>query len=205
MVRLMKFFVGYSLNSKAFRVSIVRTRIVEKTCYIRLVRSTHNVVGTQSNGFVGTKASNNAGQARKETEPDDESKPSSDDGKKVDEDSRKDSEGINQEKEDNVNNTNNVKFIKVKTASTPIETQKPLLKDKNGEEVDITSQSKGFTLHAVKRIFSLDRKSITGGCQFSPQGVDLYRQCIRNRQLLQFYNRAEYVVLQVAVDKLLDS
>ncbi|GJU36260.1 putative ribonuclease H-like domain-containing protein [Tanacetum coccineum] len=28
-------------------------------------------------------------------------------------------------------------FIKVKTASTPIETQKPLLKDKNGEEVDV--------------------------------------------------------------------
>ncbi|GKC23822.1 hypothetical protein Tco_1025972, partial [Tanacetum coccineum] len=35
------------------------------------------------------------------------SKPSNDDGKKVDEDSRKDSEGIDQEKED-VNNTNNV-------------------------------------------------------------------------------------------------
>ncbi|GJZ62791.1 uncharacterized mitochondrial protein-like protein [Tanacetum coccineum] len=39
---------------------------------------------------------------------DDESKPSSDDGKKVDEYSRKDSECIDQEKEDNVNSTNNV-------------------------------------------------------------------------------------------------
>ncbi|GKD52051.1 ribonuclease H-like domain-containing protein [Tanacetum coccineum] len=71
------------------------------------------VTGTQSNGFAGTKASDNAGQARKETEPvkdyillplwvadppfsqdpmssqDDGSKPSSDDGKKVDEDPRK--------------------------------------------------------------------------------------------------------------------
>ncbi|GJY48694.1 retrovirus-related pol polyprotein from transposon TNT 1-94, partial [Tanacetum coccineum] len=79
-----------------------------------------------------TKASDNAGQARKETEPvkdyillplwtadlpfsqdpksshDDRSKPSSDDGKKVDEDPRKDSEYKDQEKEDNVNNTNNV-------------------------------------------------------------------------------------------------
>ncbi|GKE01125.1 hypothetical protein Tco_1389108 [Tanacetum coccineum] len=88
--------------------------------------------GTQSNDFVDTKASDNACQARKETEPvknyillplwpvdppysqdpnssqDDGSKPSSDDGKKVDKDSRKDSEGIDQEKEDNVNNTNNV-------------------------------------------------------------------------------------------------
>ncbi|GJX55539.1 retrotransposon protein, putative, ty1-copia subclass [Tanacetum coccineum] len=39
---------------------------------------------------------------------DDRFKPSSDDGKKVDEDSRKDSECNDQEKEDNVNNTNNV-------------------------------------------------------------------------------------------------
>ncbi|GJY67903.1 putative reverse transcriptase domain-containing protein, partial [Tanacetum coccineum] len=79
-----------------------------------------------------TKASDNADQARKETEPvknyillplwtanppfsqdpkssqDDGCNPSSDDGKKVDEDLRKDSEGIDQEKEDNVNSTNNV-------------------------------------------------------------------------------------------------
>ncbi|GJV53300.1 retrovirus-related pol polyprotein from transposon TNT 1-94 [Tanacetum coccineum] len=40
--------------------------------------------------------------------PDDGFKPSGDDGKKVDENSRKDSEGIDQEKEDNVNITNNV-------------------------------------------------------------------------------------------------
>ncbi|GKB45216.1 hypothetical protein Tco_0890158 [Tanacetum coccineum] len=88
--------------------------------------------GTQSNGFAGTKASDNAGQARKETEPvknyillplwpanppfsqdpkrsqDDGSKPSSDDEKKVDEDPRKDSECNDQEKEDNVNSINNV-------------------------------------------------------------------------------------------------
>ncbi|GKD66344.1 putative ribonuclease H-like domain-containing protein, partial [Tanacetum coccineum] len=79
-----------------------------------------------------TKASDNAGQARKETKPvknyisiplwssnppysqdptsshDDGSKPSSDDGKKVDEDPRKDTECNDQKKEDNVNNTNNV-------------------------------------------------------------------------------------------------
>ncbi|GJY07594.1 ribonuclease H-like domain-containing protein [Tanacetum coccineum] len=150
------FFVGYSLNSKAFRVFNSRTRIVEENLHIRFSKSTPNivgsgpdwlfdidaltrtinyepiVVGTQSNGFVGTKASDNAGQARKETEPvkdyillplwtadppysqdlksshDDESKPSSDDGKKVDEDPRKDSECNDQEKEDNVNSTNTI-------------------------------------------------------------------------------------------------
>ncbi|GKB41832.1 putative ribonuclease H-like domain-containing protein [Tanacetum coccineum] len=150
------FFVGYSLNSKAFRVFNSRTRIVEENLHIRFSESTPNVVGsgpdwlfdidaltrtmnyepivvgTQSNGFAGTKASDNAGQARKETEPvkdyillplwttdppysqdpksshDDGSKPLSDDGKKVDEDPRKDSECKDQEKEDNVNNTNNI-------------------------------------------------------------------------------------------------
>ncbi|GJY52701.1 putative ribonuclease H-like domain-containing protein [Tanacetum coccineum] len=43
-----------------------------------------------------------------ESSHDDESKPSSDDGKKVDEDPRKDSKCNDQEKEDNVNSTNNV-------------------------------------------------------------------------------------------------
>ncbi|GJS38326.1 putative ribonuclease H-like domain-containing protein [Tanacetum coccineum] len=150
------FFIGYSLNSKAFRVFNSRTRIVEENLHIRFSENTPNVVGsgpdwlfdidaltrtmnyepiiagTQSNGFAGTKASDNAGQARKETEPvkyyillplwtadppysqdpkcsqDDGSKPLSGDGKKVDEDSRKESECKDQDKEDNVNNTNNV-------------------------------------------------------------------------------------------------
>ncbi|GJW58590.1 putative ribonuclease H-like domain-containing protein [Tanacetum coccineum] len=154
------FFVGYSLNSKAFRVFNSRTRIVEENLHIRFSESTPNVVGsgpdwlfdidaltrtmnyepivagTQSNGFAGTKASDNAGQARKETEPvklserkdkrwevvctkasdnadpksshDDESKPSTDNGKKFNEDPRKESEFNDQEKEDNVNSTNNV-------------------------------------------------------------------------------------------------
>nr|GEX79587.1 retrovirus-related Pol polyprotein from transposon TNT 1-94 [Tanacetum cinerariifolium] len=61
-------------------------------------------------------------------------------------------------------------FTKVKNASTPMETQKPLLKDEDGEEVDVHMyryqvNPKVSHLHAVKRIFraSLDRKSTTGG------------------------------------------
>ncbi|GJV50125.1 putative ribonuclease H-like domain-containing protein [Tanacetum coccineum] len=147
------------LYSKAFRVLNSRTRIVEENLHIRFNESTPNIVGsgparlfdidaltrtmnyehivagTQSNGFAGTKASDNAGQARKEIElvkdyillplwtadppysqdpkssHDDGSKPSSDDGKKVDEDPRKDSECKDQEKEDNVNSTNNVNTV----------------------------------------------------------------------------------------------
>ncbi|GJZ61902.1 hypothetical protein Tco_0618039, partial [Tanacetum coccineum] len=122
------------------RVFNSRTRIVEENLHIRFSESTPNVAGsrpdwlfdidtltriinyepivagTQSNGFACTKASDNVGQARKETEPikdyillplwtadppfsqnpksshDDGSKSSSDNGKKVDEDPRKDSE-----------------------------------------------------------------------------------------------------------------
>ncbi|GJW83729.1 uncharacterized mitochondrial protein-like protein [Tanacetum coccineum] len=44
-------------------------------------------------------------------------------------------------------------FTDVKTASTHMETQKPLLKDEDGEEVDIPSHPKVSHLHAVKRIF----------------------------------------------------
>ncbi|GJX66295.1 putative ribonuclease H-like domain-containing protein [Tanacetum coccineum] len=139
------FFVQYSLNSKAFRVFNSRTRTVEENLHIRFNESTPNVVGsgpdwlfdidaltrtlnyepivagTKSNGFASTKASDNAGQARKETEPvknyillplwtadlpfsqnpkssfDDEYKPSSDAGKKVDEDPRKENECKDQE------------------------------------------------------------------------------------------------------------
>ncbi|GJZ53148.1 hypothetical protein Tco_0608033 [Tanacetum coccineum] len=124
------FFVGYFLNSKAFRVFNSRTRIVEENLHIKFSENTPNVVGsgpdglfdidaltrtmnyepivagTRSNSFAGTKASDKLPDPK--SSQDDGSKPSSDDGKKVDEDLRKDSEGIDQEKEDNVNSTNNV-------------------------------------------------------------------------------------------------
>nr|GEV50598.1 ribonuclease H-like domain-containing protein [Tanacetum cinerariifolium] len=87
------FFVRYSLSSKAFRVFNSRKRIVKENLHIRFSENTPNivgsgpdwlfdidaltrtmnyeiiVVGTQSNGFAGTKACDNAGQARKEKEP----------------------------------------------------------------------------------------------------------------------------------------
>nr|GEV93119.1 ribonuclease H-like domain-containing protein [Tanacetum cinerariifolium] len=127
------FFVGYSLNSKAFRVFNSRTKIVKENLHIRFSKSTPNLVGsrqdwlfdidaltrtlnyepiiagTQSNGFAGTKASDNESQAIKETKPDDGFKPSSDDRKKVDEDPSKGNECYDQEKE--INNTNNVNNV----------------------------------------------------------------------------------------------
>ncbi|GJV41148.1 putative ribonuclease H-like domain-containing protein [Tanacetum coccineum] len=134
------FFVGYSLNSKAFRVFNSRTRIVEENLHIRFSENTPNVVGSgpdwlfdidaltrtmnykpivagiQSNSFAGIKASDNVGQAFKETDlskdyillplwttdlpfskdpkssQDDGFKPSSNVERKVDEDPRKETQ-----------------------------------------------------------------------------------------------------------------
>ncbi|GKC49731.1 putative ribonuclease H-like domain-containing protein [Tanacetum coccineum] len=87
------FFVGYSSNSKAFRVFNSRTRIVEENLHVQFSKNTPNiaggrpnwlfdidaltksmnykpvVAGNQSNGSVGTKACDNAGKARIETVP----------------------------------------------------------------------------------------------------------------------------------------
>nr|GEY39680.1 putative ribonuclease H-like domain-containing protein [Tanacetum cinerariifolium] len=107
------FFVGYSLNSKAFRVFNSRTRIVEENLHIRYSESTPNVVGSRPDWLFGIDALTRTMNyepivADPKSYHDNGSKPSSDDGKKVDEDPRKESECNDQEKEDNVNNTNNV-------------------------------------------------------------------------------------------------
>nr|GEV71818.1 hypothetical protein [Tanacetum cinerariifolium] len=123
------FFVGYSLNCKAFRVFNNRTRIVEENLHIRFSENTPNtagsgpnwlfdidaltksmnykpvVAGNQSNCNVGTKACDDA---ESKSCRDDGFQPSSDDGKKVDEDPRQESECKDQEKKDNVNSTNNM-------------------------------------------------------------------------------------------------
>ncbi|GJS73109.1 retrovirus-related pol polyprotein from transposon TNT 1-94 [Tanacetum coccineum] len=56
------FFVGYSTNSKAFRVFNSRTRMIEENLHLV-------VTGNQSNGSTGSKACDNTGKARMETIP----------------------------------------------------------------------------------------------------------------------------------------
>ncbi|GJS73822.1 putative ribonuclease H-like domain-containing protein [Tanacetum coccineum] len=162
------FFVGYSVNSKAFRVFNSRTRIVEATLHITFLENKPNVVGSgpewlfdidtlsksmnykpviagnQTNGDAGTKESIYASQAGKKIVPDQEyillplwtSNPLLSKGpkntkdyasKKVTKDSEnKESEvlstnepRVNQEKDANVNSTNNINTVSstVNTAS----------------------------------------------------------------------------------------
>ncbi|GJT23598.1 putative ribonuclease H-like domain-containing protein [Tanacetum coccineum] len=86
-------FVGYSINSKAFRVFNSRTRIVEENLHVQFSENTPNIAGSrpdwlfdidaltksmnyklvvtgnQSNGNAGTKACEDEGKARMDTVP----------------------------------------------------------------------------------------------------------------------------------------
>ncbi|GKC76767.1 putative ribonuclease H-like domain-containing protein [Tanacetum coccineum] len=84
-------------------------------------------------------------------------------------------------------------FLTVKTASTPIETSKPLMKDENAEDVDV---------HLYKLMIgslidyagaSLDRKSTTGGCQFLGRRLISW-QCKKQTLVANSTTEAEYVV-----------
>nr|GEW54288.1 hypothetical protein [Tanacetum cinerariifolium] len=75
----------------------------------------------------------------------------------------------------------------VKTASTPIETQKLLVKDKEAADVDVTSKS--LYLEAMKRIF---RKSTTRGCQFLGRRLISW-QCKKQTIVATSTTEAEYV------------
>ncbi|GKA06634.1 ribonuclease H-like domain-containing protein [Tanacetum coccineum] len=161
------FFVGYSTNSKAFRVFNSRTMIVEENLHVKFSEDTPNtarsepnwlfnidaltnsmnyklvVVGNQSNGNAGTKACDDAGKIRMETlpgkdyillplwtqdppfsssskdSPDAGFKPSVEEEKKDAKDLRNEDSKVtstieprvNQEKNANVNSTNNIKIV----------------------------------------------------------------------------------------------
>ncbi|GJT93866.1 hypothetical protein Tco_1082711 [Tanacetum coccineum] len=127
------FFIGYPTNSKAFKVFNSRTRIVEENLHVQFSENTPNIAGSgpnwlfdidaltnsmnykpvvagnQSNGNAGTKACDDAGKARMET------------GRRKERMLRSGNEDskvtstieprVNQEKDANVNNTNNIKTI----------------------------------------------------------------------------------------------
>ncbi|GKE50087.1 hypothetical protein Tco_1481345 [Tanacetum coccineum] len=112
-----------------------------------------------------------------------------------------------------------ISFTNVTTASTPMETQKPLLKDEDGEEVDVhlyrsmigslmyLTSSRPDIMFAYPKDLpfdlvaytnsdyngaSLDRKSITGGCQFL--GCRLISwQCTKQTVVANSTTKAKYV------------
>ncbi|GKE64163.1 ribonuclease H-like domain-containing protein, partial [Tanacetum coccineum] len=119
------FFIGYSTNSKAFRVFNSRTRIVEENLHVQFSENTPNITGSgpnwlfdidaltksmnykpvvagnQSNGNAGTKACNDA------ESPNVGFKPSGDNEKNVTKEPGKEG-GDPSNKNDSVNSTNNI-------------------------------------------------------------------------------------------------
>nr|GEU60473.1 hypothetical protein [Tanacetum cinerariifolium] len=113
-------------------------------------------------------------------------------------------------------------FMSVKTASTSIETKKPLIKDAKAADVDVTPKTSH--LHDVKKVFrylkgqpklglwypresvfdlqaysdsdyagaNLDRKSTTEGCQFLGRRLILW-QCRKQSIVATSTTKAEYV------------
>ncbi|GJS28255.1 putative ribonuclease H-like domain-containing protein, partial [Tanacetum coccineum] len=115
------FFVGYSTNSKAFRVFNSRTRIVEENLHVQFSENTPNIAGSGPNWLFDIDALTNSinykpvvagNQSNGEEEKKDAEDPGNESGNPTE---GKDSEvpsteepRINQEKDDNINNTNNI-------------------------------------------------------------------------------------------------
>nr|GEV29992.1 ribonuclease H-like domain-containing protein [Tanacetum cinerariifolium] len=79
-------------------------------------------------------------------------------------------------------------------ASTPIDTEKPLLKDADGEDVDVHTFRSMIGSLIDYAGASLDRKSTTGGCQFLRCRLISW-QCKKQKVVSTLSTKAEYVVV----------
>ncbi|GJY46120.1 putative ribonuclease H-like domain-containing protein [Tanacetum coccineum] len=76
-------------------------------------------------------------------------------------------------------------FSSIRTTSTPMETNKALTKDEDGEDVDVH-------LYSDYAGASLDKKSITGGCQFLGSRLISW-QCKKQTVVANSTTEAEYI------------
>nr|GEV16646.1 hypothetical protein [Tanacetum cinerariifolium] len=155
-------FVRYTVNSKAFRVFNSRTGIVEETLHVTFLENKTNVAGsiptwlfdidtlTKSMNYKPAVAGNQSNSSTGEEEKKDSEDPGNEDNEVL---SLKEPK-VNQEKEPMKEMCTEFEkmmqkkfqmssigklifFLGLQIASTPIETSKPLMKDKNARDVDV--------------------------------------------------------------------
>nr|GEV07037.1 retrovirus-related Pol polyprotein from transposon TNT 1-94 [Tanacetum cinerariifolium] len=110
------FFVGYSLNSKAFRVFNSRTRIVEENLHDRFNENTLNNVGKEKEldrdyVLLPLWTADLPLSTTSKSSQDNEFQPSNDGAKMVDEDLSKENKCNDQGDEDSTNSTNSVNIV----------------------------------------------------------------------------------------------
>nr|GEV56484.1 putative ribonuclease H-like domain-containing protein [Tanacetum cinerariifolium] len=130
------FFVGYSLNSKAFRVYNTRTRKVEESLHVRFLEDKPIITGdgpkwlfdidvlTKSMNYVPVVADGSLFDSSSKNASNDEPQPSSDAGKKNDDGVSKES-GINDKDVNTVGPSINTVSTNVNTGSLNINTVSP--------------------------------------------------------------------------------
>ncbi|GJX27884.1 putative ribonuclease H-like domain-containing protein [Tanacetum coccineum] len=112
------FFVGYSLNSKDFRVYNIRTRKVEENLHIRFLEDKPIIAGTNSNNYVDGLLFDSSSKNASNDEP----QLSSNAGKKDDEGVNKESRIDDQERPKNSTQDVNTVGPSINTASTNVNT-----------------------------------------------------------------------------------
>ncbi|GKA79537.1 putative ribonuclease H-like domain-containing protein [Tanacetum coccineum] len=119
------FFVGYSLNNKAFRVYNIRTRKVEENLHVRFLEDKPIITGTNSNDFVDGSLFDSSSKNASNDEP----QPSNDAGKNDDEGGIDDQERTKNSAQD-VNTAEpsiNIASINFSTGSLNINTVSPIV------------------------------------------------------------------------------
>ncbi|GJX40434.1 putative ribonuclease H-like domain-containing protein [Tanacetum coccineum] len=110
------FFIGYSTNSKAFRVFNSRTRIVEENLHVQFSENKPNIAGSGPNWLFDIDALTNSMNykpvvAGNQSNGEEEKKDAKDPGNEDSEVTSIIEPRVNQEKVTNVNNTNNIKTV----------------------------------------------------------------------------------------------
>ncbi|GKC47105.1 putative ribonuclease H-like domain-containing protein [Tanacetum coccineum] len=127
------FLVGYSINSKAFRVFNTSTRKVEENLHIKFLENKSNVAGSGPEWLFDIDSLTKSMNYEPVTTG---NQTNGDAGIKTKVKQKDDGIFINQDKY-MADILKKFDFVTVKTASTPIEPNKALLKDTKAEDVDV--------------------------------------------------------------------